>query len=299
MFIEERKIGKKVKYYLVHSYRSEDNVKRISRYMGSDLKKEDLERLAKRAEELILDEIKEKNPFEFELEKKELEKYNKFDAKIEIIHLKPDKWKKFTELFTYNTNAIEGSTVELSEVKAIIDHKESPSDSDEIEALNVAKAVDFIRTTKEKFSSDIIKKIHQICFDGTKPFAGETRDVEVVIKDSQGNIIHRGAPAKDVDKLLKKLVKWYEQHKNKYSPLLLAALVHNEFENIHPFQDGNGRVGRLLLNYVLLKHDYPPINILLKDRMRYYEVLQDYQKKGIITSTLKFLIIEYKKQYKK
>jgi Fic family protein len=299
MFIEERKIGKKIKYYLVHSYRIGNKVKRVSRYLGSDLKKENLERLTKRAEELILEEIKEKNPFEFELEKEELEKYKKYEAKIEIIHLKPDEWKRFTELFTYNTNAIEGSTVELSEVKAIIEHKECPSDSDEIEALNVAKAVDFIRTTKETFSSDLIKKIHQICFEGTKHFAGKTRDVEVVIRDSQGNIIHRGAPAKDVDKLLKKLVNWYEKHKNKYSPLLLAVLVHNEFENIHPFQDGNGRVGRLLLNYVLLKSGYPPINILLKDRMKYYQVLQDYQKKGIITSTLKFLTAEYKKQYKR
>jgi Fic family protein len=83
---------------------------------------------------------------------------------------------------------------------------------------------------------------------------------------------------------------WYEKHKNKYPPLLLAALVHNEFENIHPFQDGNGRVGRLLLNYVLLKHNYPPINIKLEDRQKYYEALQDYQKRGEIISTLRFLI---------
>ena len=95
------------------------------------------------------------------------------------------------------------------------------------------------------------------------------------------------------------LAKWYEQHKNKYPPLLLAALVHNEFENIHPFQDGNGRVGRLLLNYVLLKHNYPPINIRFRDRQRYYKILQIFEKKNNIKPTLKFLISQYKKQYRK
>jgi Fic family protein len=108
--------------------------------------------------------------------------------------------------------------------------------------------------------------------------------------DSQKNIIHQGAPFKDVEKLLEELVKWYKNHKNKYPPLLLAALVHNEFETIHPFQDGNGRVGRLLLNYVLLKNNYPPINIKLNDRQIYYNILQAYQKSGEIVPTLKFLI---------
>jgi len=75
-------------------------------------------------------------------------------------------------------------------------------------------------------------------------------------------------------------------------------LAHNEFENIHPFQDGNGRVGRLLLNYVLIKHKYPPINIRVKDRARYYKVLQAFEKKNNIKPTLKFLISQYKKQYR-
>jgi Fic family protein len=129
-----------------------------------------------------------------------------------------------------------------------------------------------------------------MCFEGTKSFAGQLRTVEVVVMDGQRNIIHQGAPFKDVEKLLEILVKWYTNHRNKYPPLLLAALIHNEFETIHPFQDGNGRVGRLLLNYVLLKNDYPPINIKLKDRQRYYKVLQAYQKSGEIAPTLRFLI---------
>ena len=76
-------------------------------------------------------------------------------------------------------------------------------------------------------------------------------------------------------------------------------MVHNEFEHIHPYQDGNGRVGRLLLNWVLLQHSYPPINILLKDRKEYYRTLQRFSMKGEIEPTLKFLIKQYKIYYNK
>jgi Fic family protein len=62
------------------------------------------------------------------------------------------------------------------------------------------------------------------------------------------------------------LIKWYNHDKEKSSPLVLAAVVHNQFEIIYPFQDGNGRVGRLLLNNILLKHNLPPLNIELRRR---------------------------------
>ena len=297
MFIEIRKIGKIKKYYLIHSFRIGDKIKRISRFLGSNLNKKELEKLRKRAGQLILEEIKERNILEFELTKDEIKAYKHYEKDIKIIHLQKLDWKRFTEIFTYNTNAIEGSAVDLSEVKELLEHKEKPENSDEIESLNVAKAVEFIKSTKVKLSVSLIKKVHFICFDKTKSFAGELRKVEVVIRDKEGNIIHRGASAKEVKKLLEKLCEWYEKHKRKYPPLLLAALVHNQFENIHPFQDGNGRVGRLLLNYVLLKHSYPPINIYLKDRMKYYKILEIFEKTGDIKPTLRFLISEYRKQY--
>jgi len=298
MFVEIRKRGKNKKYYLVHSYRVGDKVKRISRYLGSNLSEKELERLKSRAEKIILEQVKEKSIFEFELSKQQIEQYKKLEKPIKVGHLQKLNWLRFTENFTYNTNAIEGSTVALDEAKDLIEHKENPCDADEIETLGVAKAVDYIRKTKSKLDVSLIKKLHFLCFEKTKTFAGKLRNVEVVIKDRQGNIVHQGALSVIVHKLLMNLAKWYEKHKNKYPPLLLAALAHNEFENIHPFQDGNGRVGRLLLNYVLLKHNYPPINIRFKDRQKYYQVLQIFEKKNDIKPTLKFLISQYKKQYK-
>ncbi|MBU0456527.1 MAG: Fic family protein [Nanoarchaeota archaeon] len=297
MFIEIRKRDKNKKYYLIHTYRENGKVKRVSRYLGTNLNEDKLEKLREVAEHHILEEIKERSILEFELTKEEIAEFKKYDRDIEVKHLQTLNWKRFTEDFTYNTNAIEGSTVALSEVKELLSGKEEPQDADDIETLNVAKTVEYIKKSKEKITVELIINLHLICFKGTKKFAGKLRDVEVVIKDSQGNIVHQGAPINKVKGLLEELCKWYDKHKKKYPPLLLAAVMHNQFEKIHPFQDGNGRVGRLLLNYVLIHNKYPPINIKLRDRMRYYKCLQEYDKKNDIKSTLKFLISQYKKQF--
>ncbi|MBI2106426.1 Fic family protein [Candidatus Woesearchaeota archaeon] len=295
MFIETRKQGKKKKYYLVHSYRIGGKVKRIFRYLGSNLTKKELEKLKERAKELLLVHIKEKHLFE--LSDDEIKELKKYEERINIEHLHKNlDWKKFTKDFAYNTNAIEGSTISYKESAGIIDKEKIPRNYDEIEMLNVAEALEFIRKTKQKLSLDLIKKMHLICFNGTKRFAGEFRDVEVVVMDGLGSIVHYGAPPGDVKNLLMELIVWYKKNNKKHPPLLLAALVHNQFEKIHPFQDGNGRVGRLLLNYVLLRQNYPPVNIKLKDRGRYYKTLQDFDKNGDIKSTIRFLISQYRKQ---
>ncbi len=298
MFVEERIQGKVKKYYLVHSYRVGGKVNRIARYLGSDLSGKELERLRKRAEELILGQAADRSIFEFELGAKKIADLRKLERPIKIEHLNSLDWQGFAENFAYNTNAIEGSTVNLGEARDLIKQRNLPKNKDELETIGVANAVGYIKTAKSRLDVSFIRKLHLLCFKGTKEFAGRLRAVEVVIKDKSGNIMHQGAPAADVEKLLAVMCSWYEQHKNRYPPLLLASLVHNEFENIHPFQDGNGRVGRLLLNYVLIRHRYPPINIHVEDRQRYYRVLQAFEKKNEIVPTLKFLISQYKKQYR-
>ncbi len=296
MYIEKRKVGKSVKYYLVHSYRQKNEVRKIRKYLGIDLSRESIEKRIKETQKVINEIIKEYNTevFNFFLTPKQLEKLNQYDNYIKIHHLELNP-KRFTEDFVYHTNAIEGSTVESQEVKEILEDHKPAENTDEQETLNVAKAVDFIRNTKDEISLDLILKLHEICFEGTKHFAGKFRTVEVVVRNVQGEIVHRGIPVSQLQEALDDLVSWYIKNKSKVKPLVLAAIMHNQFEHIHPFQDGNGRVGRLLINLILLKHKYPPINIRLENRREYYKSLNEYSNNKDIKPTLKLLIKEYKR----
>ncbi len=297
MFIEKRKSGKNIKYYLVHSFNDKNKVKKLRRYLGQNLSDLEIKKNQKRAEQILLEQIEELRTeiFNFKLSEKELERYNKLSDNLEIFHLDSKDWKHFTEEFVYNTNAIEGSTVLLEEVKEILNKNIKSKNPEIIETENVAKAIKFIRTTKNQLSLNLILKLHKICFENSKDFAGELRDVEVVIKNTFGEVIHVGAPHKKVKEELKELVIWHKENKNIFKPLVTAAILHNQFEHIHPFQDGNGRVGRLLLNFILIKSGYPPINIKLEDRGEYYKSLQKYSKDGDLKPTLIFLVNQYNK----
>ncbi len=300
MYVEERKTGKNVKYYLVHSYRDKGKVRKIRKYLGRNLAKEELEKAKNSAKPHILKLLEELNTevFLFTLTKNQIKKLNKFDEKISIIHFDQKEWRQFTEEFVYSTNAIEGSTVQRAEVPEILE-KQKASGNEELETKGVAKAVDYIRNIKEDISIELIKKLHKICFEGSKIFAGELRRVEVVVRNSRGGILHKGIPVSQLNSALKNMVSWYKENKNKFKPLVLAAIMHNQFEYIHPFQDGNGRVGRLLLNFILVKNKYPPINISLEDRAEYYGVLQEYQKNQNLKPTVEFLAKQYKKTWSK
>lgn len=300
MYVEKREIGNKVKYYLVHSYREKKKVKKIRKYLGQNLTKAELEEAKNRAKKHILKLLQELSTevFLFTLTKKQIEKLNKYEDKIKIVHFDQKEWQRFTEEFVYNTNAIEGSTVQREEVPKIL-HKQKVSDAEESETKGVAKAVEYTKNTKENLSTELIKKLHEMCFKGSKSFAGQLRNVEVVVRNSRGEILHQGVPASQVLLTLKDMVSWYKENKKKFKPLVLAAIIHNQFEYVHPFQDGNGRVGRLLLNFILLKNKYPPININLEDRAEYYTTLQEYQKNQNLKPTVEFLVKQYKKTLKR
>lgn len=296
MHIEKRKQGQNTKYYLSHSYRVGKRTKKIRHYLGLNLTEEEIEERREDAEKEIEQQIQAKTDLlKFSLSRKEIEKLNEYDREIEVAHLDVDGWKAFTEKFVFNTNAIEGSSVSSEEVHELLRHHGDATNIDEIETLNVAKAVEFIQNTDEELSLDLIKKLHMLCFEGSKKFAGNLRNVEVVIRNAYGEVVHRGIAREEIRNELEELASWYKENSNELKPLVLAALVHNQFEFIHPFEDGNGRVGRLLLNYVLLRHDYPPINILFEDRGRYYRCLQQYSSENKLEDTLEFLVEQYRK----
>src|SRR3989338_152685 len=272
MFIEVREVAGKKKYYLVQSFRQGKKVRKIRRYLGINLSNEKLSGLQKVAEQQIIQRAnafkKISDPLLEVLSGEEIQKIKELqeNRQFKIFHLSEEEWKRFSEVFTYNTNAIEGSELNQKEVKEILEKDKWPKDKskeDISEAYGVKEAIQLIRGTKEHISIELIKKVHKIIFENSKAYAGQLRQkgIEVVVRDRLGQIVHEGAPAEKVQELLKELVEWYNKCKKKYPPILLASVVHNQFENIHPFQDGNGRVGRILMNNILVKHDLPPVNI--------------------------------------
>ena len=309
MYLEKRKVGKRIKYFLSHSYREGQKVHKFRKYLGQDLKPNLLEERKIIAEKLILEEIHKykiiKDPLQVQLTGEEIAAIRKLESQIplKISHLSESQWKKFSKIFTYNTNAIEGSKLTQEEVKDLLEKDKWPNKSKEdiAEALGVDEAISYIRNAKEHLSLELIKKIHKIVFNNSKPFAGKLRKKgeEVVVMDSKRNIVHEGAPQARINHLLRELMEWYKSSINRYPGLILGAVVHNQFENIHPFRDGNGRVGRILLNNILIKHGLPPINIDLKNRIEYYSSLQAYEKNHDLKPTIKLYMKEYNRLSKK
>jgi len=221
------------------------------------------------------------------------------EGMIKASSISEKEWLRFYEIFTYNTNIIEGASISQKQVIEILRKDRLPEGVEgwEIhETYGVADALQYVRDTKSHFSLKLMRDLHQIVFWESKSFAGKFRSkgIEVVVSNSMGIVLHRSAPSEQVVPLLKEMKQWYKENKKKYNPLVLAAVMHNQFENIHPFEDGNGRVGRLLLNNILLKNHMPPVNIEYVIRGKYYNALREYQHYGTVKPMVELIQKGYK-----
>ena len=224
MHVEKRKIRGGFKYFLAHSYREGSKVHKFRKYLGQDLKQEMLEERKSIAEKLILEEIHKykiiEDPLLIEISEEEITSIKKTEAEIplKISHLSEHDWKEFSETFTYNTNAIEGSMLSQEEVKELLEEDKWPDKSKEdiAEAFGVDEAISYIRNTKEHISLELIKKIHKTVFRNSKHFAGTFRKKgqEVAVVDSNRNVVHEGAPQARIKHLLNELIEWYNNNKN-------------------------------------------------------------------------------------
>ncbi len=262
MHVIKKTKGKKSYYYLKHSYRTNKvNTKEI--YLGNKMPK-DIE--------------KQKQELKKECNKELYEKLNK----IKEHHNK--EWKKFPQSiknkylkqisieFTYNTNAIEGSTLTYEDTRQLLEEGIAPKKQfrDIQETKSHALLFEKILNNNSSITKNILLEWHKELFQETKPdIAGELRDYSVRV----GN--YRAPDWQDIKQLLEDLFKNQdtEQH-----PVELAARMHYRFEKIHPFGDGNGRVGRLLMNAILWNNNYPPLIIQYKNRKSYYNAFQSEEK---------------------
>lgn len=277
MRIFKRRKGKTEYFYLQHSFRKNGKVVTKEIYLGKKIP-ENIEEIK---EKLMLET---KRPLFTKLEKiknnfqKEWKRYPE-SAKEKELH-------EIAIAFTYNTNAIEGSTITLEEVRQILEDKVAPSKplKDIRETESHAKVFLEMLKTTEKISKGLLLKWHKAIFGETKPdIAGRFRNYLVRV----GTYI---APDwEDLEKLMEQLIKFVSG--SKLNPVELAARAHYRFEKIHPFGDGNGRIGRLVMNYILWNSGYPMLIIEYKNRKSYYKALQRNEESFVNYFIRRFLTV--------
>lgn len=175
--------------------------------------------------------------------------------------------------YTYNTNAIEGNTLTLQETRLVIREGITiggKSLSEHLEAKNHPAAINYIDILVNKQLEEAnILELHGILFLGFCEGAGSYRNGKVYIEGRD----YMPPPAFEVPQLMAELLDWLRRNPDELRPIELAAIFHHRLVAIHPFDDGNGRVGRLLMNLVLIKNGYPLTVIKTVDRRRYYDTL--------------------------
>ena len=186
--------------------------------------------------------------------------------------------EEFIVEYTYNSNAIEGNTLTLRETDLVlrgltIDKKPL---KDHMEAVGHKEAFEFVSELVKNnvpISESVIKQIHYLVLADKKEDRGVYRRVPVRIMGAQHEPVQPYLIVPKMEELLRTFLESTEHIVTK------LARFHIEFEGIHPFIDGNGRTGRLLINLELMKAGYPPIDIKFTDRISYYNAFDKYHVK--------------------
>jgi len=226
-------------------------------------------------------------------------------AEIDYLHdklksvrpLSPESVRRLSEDFminyTYNSNAIEGSTLTLDETALVL--KEGVTIAEKplkhhLEAIGHRDAYYYIEDlvkNKIPFSEKTIKEIHSLVLIDRQTDRGVYRSVPVSIGAFQP------CQPYEVPIKMERLMIDYAEDMQKLHVVERAALFHLMFETIHPFIDGNGRVGRLLLNLELMQEGYPPINIKFSDISKYYECFNHYRANNNDPTKMTELVADY------
>jgi Fic family protein len=217
----------------------------------------------------------------------------------ELQPLSPENQKrldqKFMLEFNYNSNHLEGNTLTYGQTKLLLMFGETSGDAklrdyEEMKAHNVGlelvkrEARDKERPLTESFIRELNRTILVEDFYKTqKTEAGAVRyEVKVGVYKTRPNSVITAtgeifdyASPEETPALMTDLIKWYNEKdaKGEFCPIQLATLLHYRYIRIHPFEDGNGRIARLLVNYVLARHGYPMIIVQSKDKENYLNVL--------------------------
>ena len=289
--IRKRKIGNTEFFYLEHSMKVNGKVWKKGKYLGKQVPEN-------------IDEIKKQFMNEIYQEKwyKKLDQIkNNFRKYMQRLpdEIREKYIEQFMIKFTYNTNRIEGGSLTFKDTSKLLHDNITPSDRptrDIKEAENHAKLFYTILKYKKDINLGTVLEWHHNLFKETKPgIAGKVRNYQVGIS---GTDVELPSPV-ELDAMLSEFFGWYSKNKENLHPVELAALVHYRFVSIHPFGDGNGRLSRLLMNFILHKHGFPMLDISYKNRDSYYTALERSQKGKNENIFTQHIIKRYIKDYKK
>ncbi len=323
MYVEKKTIGKNQYNYLKVSVRVGNSVKtKTIAYLGKEPMskgaiKAKIAKIPKSRIEGIKQELKNElvdinKEFLSENQLNELEKIKEdFNKKLKNLDEKliEDMFKDLKTFYIYNTNAIEGNTITLQETNLLLNENKSPEGRDLREIydhINEKETFDFILAGKPAINGELIIELHSMLLNKIDKRVGRFRLHKVRVFGST----FETSPPQYIKADISLLLKWYKKNKHKLHPLILAAIFHEKFERIHPFYDGNGRIGRMLINLILIQNNLPPLIIKNKDRKEYYHVLSVAHKayltktdvssyKPIVSFCYNQLILTYKEIFSK
>jgi Fic family protein len=196
---------------------------------------------------------------------------------------------------TYNSNAIEGNSLTLRETALILEHGitigEKPI-KDHLEAIGHRDAFDYLYTLADKdepLTEWTIKQIHSLVLMNDARNRGVYRSVPVTLLGAA----HTPPEPYLIQPQMEALLAEYDGMKQRQHLIKAIAEFHLRFEGIHPFIDGNGRTGRLIMNFELIKAGFLPVNIKYTDRRQYYDCFDRYHGDGHTPDALAALIAKY------
>lgn len=287
-YTERKERGSSTYFYRVRSYREDGKVRKRRKYLGKDLDDDELKR-AEREADLELYVLKGL------LSEDEIIELDRIQANYRAGSggLWRNRYEAFVSRFTHDSTAIEGNTLTLRETAGLLFENITPSSKDlreVIEVLNHREAFDMMLSHDENISRKFVFKLHELVVKDTLPEdlsdqIGSYRSVQVYIR----GVEWMPPSPDDVSKDMKELFSWYTRNRKKLHPFILASYFHTGFETVHPFVDGNGRIGRLLMNFILHRYDFPMVNIPNNRKLEYYGCLEKAQIDGNLRPFVKFI----------
>ncbi len=303
-YVETLKRGKKKYFYITKNIRlGEKKWKKVRKYFGDHMPtKEEVEKIVQEIEKSINKDI-QKYRYLTNHDAETLQDLK--ESYTEWLKKTPDSIKKkenedFAIRFTYHTNAIEGNRLTLRQTALILKDKVIPTGiraEDYNEAVNGKECLLFLKKYKGEINNTFLEKVNEILTKNTGvTYSGRIRFFDVKIEGSS----HVPPKNETVKKHLLNMYKWYSSNKRKLHPFELAALIHAKIAWTHPFEDGNGRTARAVMNYLLMKGGFPMFFIPFEKREEYYQSLEksDQEKNKEYVKDIMSLIIDQVRSYK-